>query len=169
MSRGIRSHCGGEFRRLAGGGDLDDAGGGFLPRAPLFQSDRPLESLEYISSALWGGGVLQIRKAWRDCWITREDFVRVKELGLNCVRLPFLHDSLDAPDGLFPRIDQAVAWARETGVYLILDLHGTPGRQSGQHHTGKSDEDQLFKNSKKVTECELVWKKLPLGMGTHLR
>ena len=63
-----------------------------------------------------------------NCWITREDFVRVKELGLNCVRLPFLHDSLDAPDGPFSRIDQAVAWARETGVYLILDLHGTPGR-----------------------------------------
>ena len=110
-------------------------------------------------------GVLQIRKAWRDCWITREDFVRVKELGLNCVRLPFLHDSLDAPDGLFPRIDQAVAWARETGVYLILDLHGTPGRQSGQHHTGRSDEDQLFKDSKKVTECELVWKKVASRYG----
>ena len=110
-------------------------------------------------------GVLQIRKAWRDCWITREDFVRVKELGLNCVRLPFLYDSLEAPDGLFPRIDQAVAWARETGVYLILDLHGTPGRQSGQHHTGKSDEDQLFKDSKKVTECELVWKKVASRYG----
>jgi len=110
-------------------------------------------------------GVLQIRKAWRDCWITREDFVRVKELGLNCVRLPFLHDSLDAPDGLFPRIDQAVTWARETGVYLILDLHGTPGRQSGQHHTGKSDEDQLFKDLEKVKECELVWKKIASRYG----
>ena len=110
-------------------------------------------------------GVLQIRKAWRDCWITREDFVRVKELGLNCVRLPFLYDSLEAPDGLFPRIDQAVTWARETGVYLILDLHGTPGRQSGQHHTGKSDEDQLFKDSEKVKECELVWKKIASRYG----
>jgi hypothetical protein len=110
-------------------------------------------------------GVLQIRKAWRDCWITREDFLRVKELGLNCVRLPFLYDSLEAPDGLFPRIDQAVAWARETGVYLILDLHGTPGRQSGQHHTGKSDEDQLFKDSEKVKECELVWKKVASRYG----
>ncbi len=110
-------------------------------------------------------GVLQIRKAWRDCWITREDFVRVKELGLNCVRLPFLYDSLEAPDGLFPRIDQAVTWARETGVYLILDLHGTPGRQSGQHHTGKSDEDQLFKDLEKVKECELVWKKIASRYG----
>jgi hypothetical protein len=130
------------------------------PGSPLPKVVDHASLWETIRQRFGEKGVLQIRQAWRDHWITREDFIRVKALGLNCVRLPFLHDSLEAPDGLFPRIDQAVAWAREAGVYLILDLHGTPGRQSGQHHTGKAQEDQLFKDPVKVRQAENVWQKV---------
>ncbi len=104
--------------------------------------------------------MLRIRKAWRENWITKADFVRIKAAGLNSVRLPFLYDSLDDPDGLFPWIDQALSWAREVGIYVILDLHGAPGRQSAEHHTGEAKVDRLFKDPAMVDDTIAVWRQV---------
>lgn len=111
--------------------------------------------------------MLRIRKAWRENWITKEDFARIHEAGLNCVRLPVLYDSLDAPDGLFPWVDRALEWAREYGIYVILDLHGAPGRQSGEHHTGHKGVDTLFKDPANVERTVEVWKRLASRYKNH--
>ena len=104
--------------------------------------------------------MLRIRKAWRENWITKADFQNIKNAGFNCVRLPFLYDSLNAPDGLYPWIDQALVWAREVGIYVIIDLHGAPGRQSGEHHTGHRGQDRMFKDPAMVEKTVEVWKQV---------
>ncbi len=104
--------------------------------------------------------MLRIRRAWRETWITRADFERIKAAGLNSVRLPFLYDSLDAPDGLFPWIDKAIEWARDAGVYVVLDLHGAPGRQSGEQHTGEAKVDRMFKDPEMIAKTAKVWKRV---------
>ena len=77
-----------------------------------------------------------IRAALRNAWLTKNDVKRVAAAGLNCVRVPFLYDFLDEPEG-FRWLDRIVDWARSTGIYVIFDLHGAPGRQSEADHTGE--------------------------------
>ncbi len=98
----------------------------------------------------------RLRTAMRNAWITPADFDRIRAAGLNCVRLPFTYDLLQEPNG-FIWLDQTLQWARERGLYVILDLHGAPGRQSGDHHTGESDVNQLFRDPEMVRQTEAVW------------
>jgi endoglucanase len=53
-----------------------------------------------------------------------EDFARVADLGFNTVRFAFDGDwYADDPDVFWKWLDQNVGWARDHGLYLVLDLH----------------------------------------------
>ncbi len=77
--------------------------------------------------------------AYRAGYVTADDFAQLHRLGFNCVRVPFEWRSLvgdparpDAPllaGGLAP-LDDAVRWAAQEDMYVILDLHTAPGGQS---------------------------------------
>jgi endoglycosylceramidase len=60
--------------------------------------------------------------------LTRRDFEQMAALGLNSVRL-IVHWSLLEPEPGFhdpaylERVKEAVGWARELGIYVILDMH----------------------------------------------
>jgi endoglucanase len=108
----------------------------------------------------------RLRTALRRAWIDESDFDRIKAAGLNCVRLPFLHDMLDEPDG-FSWIDEALRWARARGLYVILDLHGAPGRQSGEHHTGEAGIDRLFHDDAHAKAAADVWKRIAARYRDH--
>mmetsp|Transcript_10391 Transcript_10391/g.27004 ORF Transcript_10391/g.27004 Transcript_10391/m.27004 type:complete len:566 (+) Transcript_10391:23-1720(+) len=85
---------------------------------------------------------------WRAEYITEADFVRMKELGINSVRLPFgywIVSQEPYPPG--PRneyhhglglkyMDDAVEWAEKHGITVLLDLHGAPGGNSGAQTAG---------------------------------
>ncbi|KAK7549858.1 glucan endo-1,6-beta-glucosidase B [Phyllosticta citricarpa] len=52
--------------------------------------------------------------AWQthwDSWITQDDIRQMVAYGLNTIRIPFC------------------GWASDAGLYIIIDLHGLPGRQ----------------------------------------
>lgn len=94
---------------------------------------------------------------WRQKWITKLDFQMIKEMGFNSVRIPFGWWCVDGIESLglsrgalvgpaMSLLDQAVAWASETGLKVILDLHSAPGFQSGHQATGKSDAAWKWQN-----------------------
>lgn len=64
----------------------------------------------------------------------QSDYERIAEMGMNVVRLnlsTYHFESDDAPflyheDG-WEWLDQEIAWAKEAGVYLILNIHFAPG------------------------------------------
>jgi len=113
---------------------------------------------------LWGtveqrfgvDGREKVRTAFRDAWITEADFKRMHDLGFNVVRLPFLASLVTEPNG-FHWLDQAIAWASENHIYVILDMHGAPGSQSDQDHTGQEGLNQFFKDHSNVLKAEAVW------------
>jgi endoglucanase len=109
-----------------------------------------------IERRLGPSGRDRIRTALRDAWISEADFDRIRKAGMNCVRVPFTFDLLEEPDG-FAWLDKALDRARGRGLYVILDLHGAPGRQSGEHHTGEAGVDRLFKDPANVERAERVW------------
>ena len=66
---------------------------------------------------------------------TKQDFVNIKSLGCDVIRLPIrLHSMTDGPPDyvidplLFYFLDQIIDWAEELEIHLILDNHsGSPG------------------------------------------
>lgn len=61
-------------------------------------------------------------------WQTLEDFVRLRGWGMNCVRLGILWDGIEPSPGQYDEsylamIDERIAWCRELGLYVMLDMH----------------------------------------------
>lgn len=75
--------------------------------------------------------------AWRAHYITEADIQRIKALGFNSVRVPFDFELFyDVPAGQvkdegFAYFDALLAWCASAGVYVIPDMHGTPGGGAG--------------------------------------
>ncbi|MBS1702238.1 MAG: cellulase family glycosylhydrolase [Armatimonadetes bacterium] len=112
-----------------------------------------------IEKRLGHEAMIHVRDAWRDNWITQEDFNRVKAMGLNHVRLPILHDLIDEPGGM-ERLKGAIAMAKKAGLYVVLDMHGAPGGQSNEHHTGKENRNRLWFDVENIAEMERKWTRL---------
>ncbi|KAF2874494.1 glycoside hydrolase superfamily [Massariosphaeria phaeospora] len=70
------------------------------------------------------------------------DFEKIRDAGLNVVRIPigywaYLDVGGPYPFGAADYLDKAVEWARQTGLKVIIDLHGAPGSQNGFDHSGQ--------------------------------
>jgi glucan endo-1,6-beta-glucosidase len=78
-------------------------------------------------------------------WISADDLKQMAEYGLNTVRIPvgywFLESIVDSsehfPQGGEKYLDQVVGWAKDAGLYVIIDLHGAPGAQATDAFTGQ--------------------------------
>jgi glucan 1,3-beta-glucosidase len=76
-----------------------------------------------------------------DNFVKIEDFEKIKKAGFNIVRIPvgywaYLDVGGSYTSGAAPYLDKAVAWARETGLRIIIDLHAAPKSQNGFDHSG---------------------------------
>lgn len=77
----------------------------------------------------------------RDTFLVEDDFAWLRARGLNAVRIPFgyWHFDPEPPFVASPwHLDQAIAWAERYGIEVLLDLHGLPGCQGPNDHTGRS-------------------------------
>lgn len=71
-----------------------------------------------------------------DSFITEADVQRIATLGYDHVRLPLNSRGLITDDGElveagFARVDDLIRWCRTHGLWVLLDLHGAPGGQTG--------------------------------------
>lgn len=98
-----------------------------------------------------------LMKVYEDHWITDKDLDYIRDLGMNCVRVPFWYGNFQEDDNGgyysegnmdenpgFWRLDWIIAECGKRGLYVILDMHGTPGFQSSDHCCGKSHSSKLF-------------------------
>src|SRR3712207_5794801 len=79
-------------------------------------------------------------KAYRDNYVTAEDVRFIKRSGFNSVRVPFnyrLFVTEGEPQRLegvgYEMLDRVVGWCRREGLYVVLDMHGAPGGQTGDN------------------------------------
>ncbi len=61
-------------------------------------------------------------------WHGPEQFADMRAWGMNCIRLGILWDGLEPTPGEYDeaylvKVDQRIAWAREHGIYVMLDMH----------------------------------------------
>ncbi len=111
-----------------------------------------------------------IRK-YEDNFITEYDLDCIKELGFNCVRVPFWFRNFYYDDAGrkildengewdFSRLDWIVEECSERGIYVVLDMHGAVGYQSDAPHSGKTKSVGLYDKTEKGEQfrkytCEL--------------
>ncbi|CUM50058.1 uncharacterized protein AC631_00901 [Debaryomyces fabryi] len=83
---------------------------------------------------------------------TEDDAKFFKQLGLNCLRIPFNYrhflddegDLFDVKSIGFKRLDAIIDTCSKHGIYTILDLHSTPGGQNQDWHSDSGIHKSLF-------------------------
>ncbi len=93
-----------------------------------------------------------LERHW-DTFIQNSDFQYLASIGINTVRLPIGYWSLgpdfcqgtpyanvaDVYQNSWPRVLRTINMAEAAGIGVLVDLHGAPGSQNGQQHSGISD------------------------------
>jgi len=96
----------------------------------------PRQIEEHIEHLVGSDRARQFWRAFRDVFITEADIARIAELGHDHIRLPLNSRYLITDEGAFleegfQRIDDLIAWCERHGLWVLLDLHGAPGGQTG--------------------------------------
>jgi glucan 1,3-beta-glucosidase len=110
--------------------------------APSVFDPAPETSDEFSLCSALGSKARAHMQRHRETYITSDDFRWLKNYGVDAVRIPFGYWLVEKEDsspfvGGIEYLDQALDLCREHGIAGVLDLHGAPGHQSGEHHTGR--------------------------------
>ncbi len=121
-------------------------GNWLVPEGYMFKFTRaraPSEIEAVIQALIGPQDAARFWTEFRDVYITKDDIAFIKAAGFNTVRVP-LHWRLFVKPGApgedefsgpgWSLLDRLVAWSREAGLHVILDLHAAPGGQTGVNH-----------------------------------
>lgn len=144
--------------------------GGFLVQEEWMCPTEMLDQVSLISTLIDRFGensANELLDAYHKSWWREEDFVNIKNLGFNCIRLPFTYlnlydENYILKDDAFYLIDWFIENCKENQLYVILDLHGAIGSQNGAHHSGNTwggtGESRLFSNDDYKEKTIQLWK-----------
>jgi endoglucanase len=71
---------------------------------------------------------------FRDTYIGQDDIKFIKSVGFNLIRIPLHHELLVEGGEGWALLDRVVGWAKEAGLYVVMDIHAAPGGQTGINH-----------------------------------
>ena len=103
-----------------------------------------------------------------DTFITEADFAVIRGWGCDHVRLPVDYELLEDKNGAprekgYARLEQAIGWARENGLNMVLDLHKTAGFSfdPGEQEAG------FFENEKYQERFCALWERIARRFGQY--
>ena len=106
-------------------------------------------------------------KNFRDNYITAEDIHFIKQSGFNSIRVPFnyrLFVSGDDPQKLegegYELLERVVRWSKQEGLYVIFDMHGAPGGQTGDNIDDSWGHPFLFESTESQELTTKIWQKI---------
>ncbi|MEF2964482.1 cellulase family glycosylhydrolase [Paenibacillus sp. M1] len=133
-------------------------GGWLLPEGYMWrfpeEGDRPRRIERMIEQLIGKEKAARFWHEYYNAHTAEADIRRIAEEGFNSVRLPinarFLIEE-EEPLRLKPEhlqlLDRMIGWCKQYGLYVILDLHGAPGGQTGTNiDDSERDLPELFVN-----------------------
>ncbi len=107
-------------------------------------------------------GPTDAQKFWhdyRDRYITRKDIDFIAKAGFNTIRIPF-HYRLFTPGNQegFALVDRVIQWAKEDGLYVILDMHCAPGGQTGANIDDSWGYPWIYEDEASQQQAADIWK-----------
>ena len=99
---------------------------------------------------------------YEDNFFTEEDLDFCQAMGMTVLRLPFWYRNLYDENGMlldnaFDRLDWFIDGCAKRGMYVILDLHGAPGSQNGNDHSGDTRGANLFEEETYMDQTVALW------------
>jgi len=129
------------------------------------QADRPRRIEKLVSDLVGADNAKRFWTEFRQNYVTEADIRRISELGYNSVRPAlnsrlFLKETgeLDLSSEGFQLLDNLVKWCKANGIYVIFDMHGAPGGQTGQNiDDSEDDQPKLFMDAKYEEQLVNLW------------
>jgi hypothetical protein len=127
--------------------------------------DRPRKIEKVVSDLIGEEHAEEFWNEFRRNYITEADIREIARLGFNSVR-PALNSRifLKESDGIefiedgFLLIDSLISWCSKYNLYVIIDMHGAPGGQTGANiDDSPNDEPELFMNEKYQDQLVALW------------
>ncbi len=131
--------------------------------------------LEVLEERFGRERAYELFNTYMDNWITEYDLDEIKEMGFNCVRVPFWFRNFYYDDNGtkildengnwdFSRLEWVVSECAERGIYVVLDMHGAVGYHSDAPHSGKGKSCGLYEKTEqgeryRELTCEL-WQEI---------
>lgn len=110
----------------------------------------------------------RLERHWKS-FITKKDFLWIKKNGCNAVRIPVGYWNFEDDPPFISSIkyfEQALKWAKESDLQVIIDLHGAPGSQNGWDHSGRSGEINWHKSKENIERTITILKKISQKYGS---
>ena len=141
------------------------------------QADRPRRIEKLVSDLIGPENAKRFWTEFRQNYIAEADIRRIAELGYNSVRPAlnsrlFLTESGEPEPGSegFQLLDNLVKWCKANGIYVIIDMHGAPGGQTGQNiDDSEDDQPKLFMDAKYEEQLVNLWVAIARGTRTSPR
>jgi len=131
------------------------------------RADRPRRIEALISDLIGSDAARDFWTVFRDRYITEADVKRVADEGFDSIRLPInWRVIMDENTGEFIEqgfvyIQRLVDWCKAHDLYVILDLHGAPGGQTGANIDDcENDSPDLYKIPKFREYNLAIWREL---------
>ena len=115
--------------------------------------------LEILTERFGLEAAYELINIYQENWITEYDLDQIKEMGFNCVRVPFWYRNFYYDDDGTKILDENGEWdfsvldwvveeCSKRELYVILDMHGAVGSQSDAPHSGRANGGaQLYEDS----------------------
>ncbi len=127
-----------------------------------------------------GSRAASVMQTYQNAYIQDIDLDNIMDTGANFIRLPiYYRDIRDINDQTgqwingstfnFSTLDRIVNLCADRGIAVLLDLHGAPGAQSDQFHTGRTGYNKLFAPDALGVEYRARTKELWLEIARHYR
>ena len=132
------------------------------------QGDRPRKIEKIVTDLIGPDNAAKFWKEYRAQYITQQDIRQIAQLGFNSVR-PAMNARLFLSEGEnpvyqdegFELLDNLVKWCKQSGIYVIIDMHAAPGGQTGQNIDDSiNDEPRLFMNPTNQDRLVALWVKI---------
>lgn len=141
---------------------------GYMWKAYGTNFDRPRRIAQWMEYLTGKEYAAHFWRAYEDTYVRKADLEAMREAGFNSVRIPFIYRYfMEEGPGIrwksrgMELLDRCVDWCRELGLYVILDLHGAPGGQTGSNIDDSIDNvPRLFLDRDNREKAVALWERI---------
>ena len=133
--------------------------GGWLMMEGYILGGRNIPELEFKKALARRQGrsaLEEFTRLFRHNFIQEIDFKIIKNLGFNCVRIPFNFRLIQDKQG-FRYLERAVEFCGKYHLWAILDLHAAPGSQNEDWHSDSLGQALLWKEKRHQRQFIKIW------------
>ena len=144
-------------------------GNWLLPEGYMFKlkdCNSPRKIDQAIRELIGNSATTAFWDSFLESYITEADIKWLAEAGVNIIRLPFDYRLLTHDDFLgrdkhgFEYLDRAINWCGKYNIYVLLDMHGAPGGQTGDNIDNSDGYPWLMVDEGMQQQVTQIWREI---------